>query len=358
MVIKRSVNFKELTTIFVGSNKVQASFVSCRQELLDFLYNYPKEKLADLVVLGGGSNVLSNGDFTKSFAEVLVIKNLNSTEIKLQQPRTGLTQKHQNNSNFTVFAGDMLDAVVEQCNKLGLDDWCALSGIPGTVGGAVVGNAGAYGRQISDFFIKALVYDCQEQKVIELKYDELKFAYRFSALKQFKNRFIVIECELGTKCLNTLLNHNEPRLVAQKQTRQEILQIRRGKGMVVCDDDPDSISCGSFFTNPIISASHVNRLPDTVVKYPLNTPLEDNVCDSASNNQYKISAASLIEHAGITRGFSLPGSKAKISTKHCLAITNPTKQASYDDIIQLANYIKLKVKEQFNIELTPEPLII
>jgi UDP-N-acetylmuramate dehydrogenase len=70
-----------------------------------------------------------------------------------------------------------------------------------------------------------------------------------------------------------------------------------------------------------------------------------------------LSAAWLIEHSGINKGFSLPGSKAAISSKHCLAITN-RGGATAMEIVQLANYVQLTVSNRYGITLAPEPNLI
>ncbi|MDE2409866.1 MAG: UDP-N-acetylenolpyruvoylglucosamine reductase, partial [Actinomycetales bacterium] len=71
----------------------------------------------------------------------------------------------------------------------------------------------------------------------------------------------------------------------------------------------------------------------------------------------KLSAAWLIEHAGIPKGFALPGSGAGLSSKHTLAITN-RGGASAEDVLQLAEFIQLRVANQFGVNLRPEPNLI
>jgi UDP-N-acetylmuramate dehydrogenase len=71
----------------------------------------------------------------------------------------------------------------------------------------------------------------------------------------------------------------------------------------------------------------------------------------------KLSAAWLIEHAGIPRGFSLPGSNASVSTKHTLAIVN-RGEATANDVLELARYITIRVHDEFGVMLVPEPSMI
>ncbi len=72
----------------------------------------------------------------------------------------------------------------------------------------------------------------------------------------------------------------------------------------------------------------------------------------------KLSAAWLIEHSGITRGFALPGSGASVSKKHTLALTNASGRATAAEIAQLARYIQTRVMSEFGVVLHPEPVFI
>ena len=96
-----------------------------------------------------------------------------------------------------------------------------------------------------------------------------------------------------------------------KQVRDTVIELRSSKGMVISEADPNSRSCGSFFTNPVVSSIKALEFPDEMQKWKM----ED-------GESVKLSAGWLIENAGIPKGYSIPGSKAAISQKHALAITN------------------------------------
>jgi UDP-N-acetylmuramate dehydrogenase len=115
--------------------------------------------------------------------------------------------------------------------------------------------------------------------------------------------------------------------------------------MVVKDSDPDSVSCGSFFTNPVVSHAKSLEFPKEMQKWEME------------NGDIKLSAGWLIENADIPKGFSLPHSKAAISQKHALAITN-RGGASSKDIIELARYVQERVAARWGINLIPEPNLI
>ena len=85
-----------------------------------------------------------------------------------------------------------------------------------------------------------------------------------------------------------------------------------------------------------------------------NVPRVSNVATIAS---IRLSAACLIERAGITRGFALPGSGAAISSKHTLAIVN-RGGATAADVVQLAGYVQTRVESEFGVRLQNEPVLV
>ncbi len=107
--------------------------------------------------------------------------------------------------------------------------------------------------------------------------------------------------------------------------------IRSSKGMLLDPADPDSISSGSFFMNPVVSEKISLSLPGDAPRWFVSEEPGDVVVpltprptrtDSCGAGSVKVSAAWLIEYSGIPKGFALPGSRAAISSKHSLAITN------------------------------------
>jgi UDP-N-acetylmuramate dehydrogenase len=126
------------------------------------------------------------------------------------------------------------------------------------------------------------------------------------------------------------------------------------------------VSAGSFFTNPIVSESFARGLPVDAPRWPLEPEREPRVlplgaeipaCPASGSYLVKLSAAWLIERAGIGRGFGLPGSGAGISSKHTLAIVN-RGGATAADIAELARYIQTRVLSEFGVQLQPEPVLV
>ena len=120
--------------------------------------------------------------------------------------------------------------------------------------------------------------------------------------------------------------------------REAVLALRRRKGMVIDPADPDTVSAGSFFTNPIL-----DRPPDGAPFWP------------EPDGRFKVSAAWLIEQAGFHKGYG--NGRAGISTKHTLALVN-RGDATTAELMALAHEIAGGVNERFGVALHPEPVLV
>jgi UDP-N-acetylmuramate dehydrogenase len=115
--------------------------------------------------------------------------------------------------------------------------------------------------------------------------------------------------------------------------------------MVLDANDRDTFSCGSFFTNPIVREGFSLGIPSEAPRW------------LQADGTVKLSAAWLIENSGLRKGFSLGASKAAISSKHSLAITN-RGGASGEEVAELARFIQHQVANRWGINLVPEPNLI
>jgi UDP-N-acetylmuramate dehydrogenase len=258
-----------------------------------------------------------------------------------------------------VQAGEDWDGFVNHTVKAGLAGIEAMSGIPGTVGAAPVQNIGAYGQELSDCLVRLEFVDYETQEVAILEAKDLQFGYRDSAIKRGRPGLITwVEFELQkldglsrplySTQIAADLGVAMGAQVPLKDVRDSVLKLRARKGMLLDPNDADSVSCGSFFTNPIVSDRVARTLPEDAPKY------ESEEDDGLT---VKLSAAWLIENAGIEKGFRIAGSKAAISSKHTLAITN-TGGATATEILQLAEYVQMRVSNKYAINLVPEPNLI
>ena len=300
----------------------------------------------DWLALGGGSNVVIADEISN--LHVLQILN-KGIEI----------QKLEGKEIWKIQAGEDWDELVAKTVDAGLAGIEAMSGIPGSVGASPVQNIGAYGQELSDVFLRAEFLDYETGELQILGPREMQFGYRDSALKRGKVGIITwVEIELlnlegkSRPLYSTQIAADLRAEMGSQQNlvdvRSSVLKLRSQKGMLLKSDDPDSVSCGSFFTNPIVSDSFARTLPFDAPKW-----------ESAEDDglTVKLSAAWLIEQSGITKGFSLPGSKAAISSKHALAITN-RGNSSATEVVELARFIQERVSAKFGINLVPEPNLI
>lgn len=336
----------------------------------------------ELFILGGGSNVVvSDEGFEGTVIRVATrgIERIDS-EPAVEQPgavdpgfeRPGIVQ-------LRVEAGEPWDGFVAYTVAQGWAGIEALSGIPGTVGAAPIQNIGAYGQEFATSVIGIDFLDEITGDLVFLSAAELGFGYRTSVLKEGRGGVVIaVHVQLTDAADLGLVNY--PQLatalgvavgdtVPLGEVRSAVIALRASKGMIVDAADPDSVSAGSFFTNPIVGSDFASGLPTELPQWPLDavpaaevvTPLEtfDGVVAPlpAPAKTVKLSAAWLIEQSGITRGFSLPGSRAAVSSKHTLALIN-TGGATAGDIAELARYIQTRVLGRFGVVLQPEPVFV
>ena len=264
--------------------------------------------------------------------------------------------------SVTATAGTPWDAVVERSVADGWVGLEALSGIPGSVGAAPVQNIGAYGAELAETLASVRTWDRELGAVKTLPLIQLGFGYRTSVLKRSLGapfgptpRYVVldvtVQMRFGTRSapvkyqqLATALDIELGGTASTADVRDAVLGLRRSKGMVLDPADHDTWGAGSFFTNPVLTQAQAALLPEGAPQF-------------ASGSEVKTSAAWLIEHAGFSKGFALPGSRAAVSTKHTLALTN-TGGATSAEVRELARHLQVGVRKASGIFLTPEPLIV
>lgn len=253
-----------------------------------------------------------------------------------------------------VEAGAVWDDVVAAAVRHGLGGIECLSGIPGSAGATPVQNVGAYGAEISEVLTQVQLYDRSTGEVAWHPAESLDLSYRYSNLK-FTQRAVVLalRLQLTEDGLSKPLRFGQLSGEAGQRrpvadVRAEVLQLRRGKGMVLDSQDHDTWSAGSFFTNPVVD-EHVAETVEALVgeampRWP----------DAKGE---KLSAAWLIERAGFPRGYPGADAPVRLSTKHTLALTN-RGHARTDDLVALAREVRDGVRAKFGITLVPEPVWI
>jgi len=281
-------------------------------------------------------------------------------------------------------AGEDWDRFVAHTIHQGVRGLETMSGIPGTVGASVIQNVGAYGSEVSDTLVSIDFLEFPSGTRRTVSVEELECGMRTSALKTGNLRGIVLgvtfalesvddkaqSIPLASTQLASDLDIKLGERAPLQAVRDSVLRVRSSKGMVLSPEDPDSVSSGSFFVNPIVPERVAITLPVEAPRWLMEpepasviVPLDSTESASSVNPlvvgdvPIKVSAAWLIEHSGMHKGFSLPGSKATLSHKHALAITN-RGGATAAEVAQLARYVITAVGNAWGIYLVPEPTIV
>ncbi len=297
---------------------------------------------------------------------------------------------------LTVAAGQDWDDLVRYCVSTGLSGVECLSGIPGLAGATPIQNVGAYGQDVGQTIGSVRAYDRRRGEVVELSGAECGFGYRTSMFKReaaarpasdtaradsrglrsgpdparATGRFIVLSVtfELTGSSLSAPVRYAElgrslgvaeGDRVPLADARAAVLELRRGKGMVLDTADPDTRSAGSFFTNPVLTAAQFTDLEKVVAAREDRAGPAGVPHFPAEGGQLKVPAAWLIEHAGFAKGYALSQdpAAARISGKHTLALTNPGRSTTAD-LIQLARHVRDGVRAMFGVDLAAEPTLV
>ena len=265
-----------------------------------------KEEKIKYFILGNGSNII----FQDNYFDGVVIKldKLNNYEID------------EDNLILYAEAGVYLPLLSNKLSKMGYSAFEFASGLPGTIGGSIYGNAEAYKVSISENLIDVDIL--KDDKVITLKKEDITFEYRTSSFKENKDSIIL--------SARFKLEKEDPNLLMEK--------IKERTQRRLNTQPLEYPSAGSTFRNP-----HKNDYEEIFKKY--NLPVNE--------NGY-VPAGYLIEKCGL-KGYTIGG--AKVSEKHANFIIN-FENANSKDIIELINYVKEKIKEKYEIDLILEQEII
>jgi UDP-N-acetylmuramate dehydrogenase len=337
------VRLSELTTLRLGGPAGRYVEARTDEEVVEVVRDEEP-----LLILAGGSNlVVADEGFPGT---VLRIATHGAT-------RDGTT--------LEVAAGEAWDPLVARCVADGLEGVECLAGIPGSVGATPIQNVGAYGQEVAETIVGVRVLDRARDAVEELPPEACGFTYRSSAFKREPGRWVVLAVRFALKAseLSAPIRYAELARALDvelgdraplAQVREAVLALRRRKGMVLDASDPDTVSAGSFFTNPILGAEDF-----AVLQARVNDRLGPDARPPSwpqADGRVKTSAAWLIERAGFRRGDGDPSGIA-ISTKHTLALTN-RGAGTTAQLVALARRIAVGVHDAFGVDLTPEPVLV
>ena len=297
-----------LTTFGVGGKVAGYKLVATSAELVEVVTKAQALRVP-FVVIAGGSNV------------VFPDKPLNKLVIQIKtNPKAKGAMTRLDGGFVTVEAGVPLQSLIDFSIKNNLAGLEALSGVPGTVGGAVVGNAGAYGQTISDHLVSVDIFDGKKVRTITKQAG--KFKYRDSVFKHYPQmgKWLVLSVKFK-------LEKGDGKTLKQKS--REIIQIRLKKY-------PPTLKCpGSFFKNVLVK---------NVSKQALSKIDKSKIIDG------KIPAGYLLETVS-AKGMRV-GAVA-VADYHGNLIINDGS-ATFSDVKKLVAKLKTKVKKHFGIELEEE----
>lgn len=296
-----------------------------------------------LLVMGGGSNlVVADEGFDGTVLRIATHATTRAAVAPLAEHALQLE------------AGVDWDHAVDLAVHEGYAGVEALSGIPGLVGATPVQNIGAYGQDVSQTIAWVRALDRSTGDVVLLENAACDFSYRHSVFKG-GDRYVVLSVafafehsRLGAPVRYAELARHLGVEVGERtlavDVRAAVLDLRRGKGMVLDPADHDTWSAGSFFTNPVLPAQEAARLlPDDAPRWP------------DPDGRVKTSAAWLIEGSGFGKGYGQGA--VRVSGKHSLALTN-RGGASTEALLALARELRDGVLARFGIELIPEPVLV
>ncbi len=342
----------ELTTMRVGGPIGHLVVAETTQELIRAVQEVDRAG-EPLLVLSGGSNLLVSDE---GFPGTVVRVATSGVTVESEDACSGATVR--------VAAGENWDQLVIRAVESGWSGIEALSGIPGLVGSTPIQNVGAYGQEVAQTIAQVRVWDRHQNQVRTLANSECQFTYRHSLFKA-NPRYLVLEVvfqfpladrsqPIGYADLAAGLGVELGARVPLAQAREAVLAQRRRRGMVLDSSDHDTWSCGSFFTNPVLSQEQWVQLERQVADR-LGPEVRPPVYPAADGT-VKTSAAWLIERAGFGKGFGLPGPVA-LSTKHTLAVTN-RGTATAADVLALARVVRDGVRAAFEVSLVNEPVLV
>jgi len=330
-MLTKNFNLKNSNSFSISVLAEKFYEFSTKDELVEIIKLLKDDKY---FILGDGNNVLFTND----------IKNIIHSKINFIKE---ISQKN-NEVIIQVGSGFIWDDFVSYCvekNYYGCEN---LTAIPSSVGATVVQNIGAYGVEAKDIIDSVEVFDTFYNKFLSIKNRDCKFTYRDSIFKQ-TDRYIVISVFYKVSTIKKInIDYSDLKLklsncgkeVNSKLISETVRQIRDSKLPNVNKIG----NAGSFFKNPIISFEQFSELQKIC----------PNLKGYKSKDGYKISAAFLIEKAGL-KGYKK--GDAGVYDKHSLILVNHNN-ATGKEILEISKTVINKVKKEFDIILSPEVNIL
>jgi len=332
----------EVTTLRLGGPARSVVEATTEAELIDAV-RAADEAAEPVLLVGGGSNL------------VISDEGFDGTVVLVRTRGIDVSADACSGAMVTVAAGEGWDDFVAYAVEHDWEGVEALSGIPGSVGATPIQNVGAYGQEVADTIVSVRTWDRHEKRVRTIMFTDLGFSYRHSRFKDEPDRFVVLTVAFQLRFAGRLsapvryaelarrLGVEVGERAPLEEVRRTVLELRRGKGMVLDAADHDTWSAGSFFTNPILTAEAAAALPAEAPRF------------EQADGTVKTSAAWLIDHAGFEKGHRRGA--VGLSTKHVLALTN-RGDGTATELLDLAREVRDEVERTFGVRLVNEPVLV
>ena len=334
--IQENIELGALNTLHVPARAHFFVEVHSAEELVQSL-DWASSKDLDVLILGGGSNLVFAGDF-----EGLVVR------LSIRGRRWEHIEDHR--ATLVLGAGENWHEAVLYAARAGYRGIENLALIPGTAGAAPVQNIGAYGVELGDCLESVTALDRRTGEMVVLNNAECRFAYRDSLFKQTPGRYVITEVRLdlsrsrplmlGYRDLEEYLGDTSETSLDPLRVAEAVMAIRRRKL-----PDPDIIpNAGSFFKNPVVDSETFESLRE---KHPeiVAYPQEEGV---------KLAAAWLIDQSG-WKGFR--NTRVGVHNRQALVLINHSGGTGAD-ILELAKAVRESVLQRFGVLLEMEPGVV
>ena len=305
MNLRENVALAPLTTFEIGGPAKYLVDVRSESEIREALA-WAKDKGVPFVILGGGSNVL------------VPDSGLDALTIRLRGDLYSC-----NSGAVDSWAGTDLLKTIQAMGMQGWGGWEKLAGIPGTIGGAVRGNAGAFGPEIKDFVTRVRALNAESGEMRDFTNPECDFSYRHSFFKDHPE-WIITRVFLRLEKIEPAESTRLAEETIAEREKRHLQNVR---------------AAGSYFMNP--------KAPQEIVAMFEHEK-------QVKSREGRVPAGWLIEKAGM-KGVTVGGAIA--SLQHPNYIVNQGN-ATAENVTQLADEVKEAVKSQFGVELHEEAAIL
>ena len=341
MQAQENVHLSQYSTMRLGGSAAYLGIVEDQASMLQAMDNARNYNIP-LIMIGGGSNIIWRDE---GFPGLVLVNRITGFEV---------TNEDEIGTYISIGSGENWDSVVERTVNMGLSGIECLSLIPGTAGATPIQNVGAYGQDISQVLVTLTAYDSSNGQMVTLAASDCNFGYRVSRFNTYdKGRFFISSITLLLRKINpmppfypalaTYLEQHDIKQYTPKTLRDAVIDIRQKKL-----PDPAIIpNCGSFFANPIVDPTQLETLQEDYSGLPHWT---------TDNDLIKLSAAWLVSKAGFEDYFDQDTGIATCPTQPLVFINRSAKTTA--DLMKFADKVKTKVKQQFGVELTQEPLLL